>query len=38
MDGWMDGWTIKYTVSQNKLHKLFVSELRQMPINFNNVW
>jgi len=27
-----------YTVSQNKLHKLFVSELRQVSINFNNFW
>src|SRR6218665_3616625 len=27
-----------YTVSQNKLHKLFVSKLRQMSINFNNFW
>jgi len=25
-------------VSQNKLHKRFVSELRQMLINFNNFW
>ena len=25
-----------YTVSQNKLHKLFQSELRQISINFNN--
>jgi len=25
-------------VSQNKLHKLFLSELRQIFINFNNFW
>jgi len=31
-------YTCIYTVSQNKLHKLFVSELRQMSINFNNFW
>jgi len=27
-----------YTVSQKKLHKLFLSELRQISINFNNFW
>src|SRR6218665_3605103 len=26
------------TVSQNKLHKLFLSELRQISINFNHFW
>ena len=31
-------YDIIYTVSQNKLHKLFVSELRQMSINFNTFW
>src|SRR6218665_3882903 len=27
-----------YTVSQCKLHKLLLSELRQIFINFNNSW
>ena len=27
-----------YTVSQNKLHKLFLSELSQIFINFDNFW
>ena len=37
-NGKMKGDRPIYTVSQNKLHKLFVSELRQMPININNFW
>jgi len=27
-----------YTVSQKKLHKLFLSELRQISVNFITFW